>query len=271
MPKMSAGYGRSVLGILRQRRWLGFTLVTLMFLLLFVRLGIWQLNRLHERRSYNAIISANLAAPAASYTDVVQASATPVVTSALEWRPVEITGRWALTHQVLLRNRTFQSVNGYEVITPLVPSSGPALLVDRGWIAQGPTSAAPAAVPVPQTGIVTVTAWLRPSQPARPATTLPVGQVLAINAPSIAVGALYPVVDGYAILEQEDPAAAGSPTLLPGPEVDDGPHFSYAMQWFLFACVAVVGWWIYLRREADDAPEQLLDRSDELPDSVRLG
>ena len=261
-----------MLGILRQRRWIGFTLVTLMFLLLFVRLGIWQLSRLHERRSYNAVISANLAATPGSFTDVVQSSAgTPVITSALEWRSVEITGRWDLAHQVLLRNRTFQSVDGYEVITPLVPASGPALLVDRGWIEQGSTSAAPAAVPVPQTGIVTVTAWLRPSQPARPASTLPAGQVLAINALSIAVGIPYPVVDGYAILEKEDPAAAGSPTLLPGPEVDDGPHFSYAMQWFLFASVAAVGWWIYVRREADDAPEPVLDRSTELPDSVRLG
>lgn len=261
-----------MLGILRQRRWIGFTLVTLMFLLLFVRLGIWQLSRLHERRSYNAVISANLAAAPASYTDVVQTSGgTPIVTSALEWRSIEITGHWDLAHQVLLRNRTFESVDGYEVITPLVPASGPALLVDRGWIEQGSTSAAPAAVPVPQTGIVTVTAWLRPSQPARPASTLPAGQVLAINGPSIAVGIPYPVVDGYAILEKEDPAVAGSPTLLPGPEVDDGPHFSYAMQWFLFASVAVVGWWIYVRREADDAPEPVLDRSTELPDSVRLG
>ena len=261
-----------MLSVLRQRRWIGFTLFTVFMLLLFVRLGIWQFGKLGVRRSTNAVITANQAAPPARYADIVAApSSGGVVTAALDWRTVEITGHWDVTHQVLLRNRSFDSVDGYEVITPLVPASGPALLVDRGWIQQGSTSAAPAAVPVPQTGIVTVTAWLRPSQPGRPASTLPAGQILAINAPSIAVGVPYPVVDGYAILEKEDPAPAGSPTLLPGPEVDDGPHFSYAMQWFLFASVAVVGWWIYVRREADDAPEQVLDRSTELPDSVRLG
>jgi cytochrome oxidase assembly protein ShyY1 len=261
-----------VWSIVRQRRWIGFTLLTLMFLTLFIRLGIWQLSRLHERRSSNAVISANLAAAPAPYADIVAAAlAHPVITPALEWRSIEITGRWDLGHQVLLRNRTFESVDGYEVITPIQPASGPALLVDRGWVQQGSTSAAPASTPVPQSGVVTVSAWLLPSQPAHPASDLPTGQVLAINAKSISLGMPYPVLDGYAILEKEDPVAANSPTLLPGPEIDDGPHLSYAVQWFLFSGVAVVGWWIYLRREADEAPAEVLDGNTKLPDSVRLG
>ena len=263
-----------MLGILRQRRWIGFTLLTVLLLALFVRLGIWQLSRMHERRAANAIMSANLAAKPAPYEDIVAAgtgSAPPVVTSALEWRSVEITGRWDLAHQVLLRNRTYQSVDGYEVLTPLLPASGPALLVDRGWIQQGATSKAPKVQPVPQRGIVSVTAWLRPSWPDRPVSGLPGGQVLAINAGSIGRSAPYPLVDGYAILEKEDPVAAGSPVLLPGPTIDDGPHLSYAVQWFLFASVAVVGWWIFVRREADEATPQVLGRDTELPDSVRMG
>jgi cytochrome oxidase assembly protein ShyY1 len=269
-----AGTVDVVLGILRQRRWIGFTLLTLTFLLLFIRLGIWQLSRLHERRSSNAIISANLAAPPASYPDIVAGAAgaaVPVVTTALEWRQVEITGRWDAAHQVLLRNRTFESVDGYEVITPLQPASGPALLVDRGWVEQGSTSQAPKTNPVPQGGLVTVIAWLRPSWPAHPSSGLPAGQVLAIDAHSIGQQLPYPILDGYAILEKEDPAIAGSPTLLPGPVVDDGPHLSYAVQWFLFGGVAIVGWWIFVSREADEATEGVPDRKTQLPDSVRMG
>jgi cytochrome oxidase assembly protein ShyY1 len=265
-----------VLSVLRQRRWIGFTLFTIFMLLLFVRLGIWQFGKLGIRRSTNAVITVNSNAPAAPYADIVAATAGTgsVVTAALEWRTLEVTGHWDVAHQVLLRNRTFDSVDGYEVITPLEPASGPALLVDRGWIPQGANSSAPTSVPVPQPGFVTVTAWLRQSQPAHPSSTLPAGQVLAINARAIAAGDPYPVLDGYAILAKEDPPAATAPQLLPGVVIDDGPYLSYGVQWFLFTGVAVIGWWIFVRKEADESMDdqgRIPDRNTELPDSVRMG
>ncbi len=267
--------------MLRQRRWIGFTLFTVFMLALFVRLGIWQFGKLSVRRSTNAVLTANQAAAPASYAAVLRATGPGlVVTAALEWRTVELTGHWDPTHQVLLRNRTFDSVDGYEVITPLVPASGPALLVNRGWIPQGASSAAPARLPVPQTGTVHVTAWLRQSQPAHPSATLPAGQVLAINATDIARTAGYPALDGYAILAKETPAQPGAPTGLPGVVIDDGPYLSYGIQWFLFTGVAVVGWWIFVRKEAEESAEsaeagggraKIPDRSTPLPDSVRMG
>jgi cytochrome oxidase assembly protein ShyY1 len=263
-----------VLSVLRQRRWIGFTLFTVFMLLLFVRLGIWQFGKLGVRRSTNAVVTANQAAAPAPYADVLAAGPKPVVTAALEWRTVEVTGRWDVAHQVLLRNRTFNSVDGYEVITPIEPASGPALLVNRGWIPQGANSSRPDSVPPPKAGIVTVTAWLRQSQPPHSSNSLPPGQVLAINARAIGAGAPYPVVDGYAILVKEDPQPASAPSLLPGVVVDDGPYLSYGIQWFLFTGVAVVGWWIFVRKEADestDADGTIPSRDTVLPDSVRLG
>ena len=264
--------------MLRQRRWIGFTAFTVFMLLLFVRLGLWQLGKLSVRRSTNAVLVANQAAPPATYPAVLAATGSRgVVTAALEWRTVQVTGHWDPAHQVLLRNRTFNSVDGYEVVTPLLPASGPALLVNRGWIPQGASSAGPAALPVPQAGTVAVTAWLRQSQPGHPSSSLPPGQVLAINAAAIGRGTGYPVLDGYAILAKEDPAPPGAPTLLPGVVIDDGPYLSYGIQWFLFTGVAVVGWWIFVRKEADasDEAEQArgpaTDRSTPLPDSVRMG
>jgi len=264
--------------VLRQRRWIGFTLFTVFMLLLFVRLGMWQFGKLSVRRSTNAVLVANQGAPTAPYADILAvAGAAPGVTAALDWRTIEVTGHWDTAHQVLLRNRTFNSVDGYEVITPLIPAAGPALLVNRGWIPQGANSGAPARVPIPQTGTVTVTAWLRQSQPAHPSSSLPPGQVLAINAGAIGRGTGYQVLDGYAILAKEIPAQPGAPTLLPGVVIDDGPYLSYGIQWFLFAGVAVVGWWIFVRKEAeasDEAEEaraRTPDRNTALPDSVRMG
>lgn len=270
-----------MLRVLRQRRWVGFTVFTAAMLLLFVRLGMWQFGKLSVRRAANAVIIANQRAAPAAYPVILAATGpTATVGPSLEWRTVRLSGRWDATHQVLLRNRTFDSVDGYEVITPLVPVSGPALLVNRGWIPQGGSSAAPASVPVPQSGPVTVTAWLRQSQPAHPSSRLPAGQVLAINAPAIGSAAGYPVLDGYAILATQAPAQPGAPTVLPGPVVDDGPYLSYGIQWFLFTGVAVVGWWIFVRKEAEesDGPDgadrdraRVPDRGTALPDSVRMG
>jgi len=172
-----------VLSVLRQRRWIGFSLFTVAMLALFVRLGFWQFGKLSVRRATNAVVTANQAAPPASYASIVSiVDATGPrgrVSAALEWRTLEITGHWDAGHQVLLRNRSFDSVDGYEVITPLVPASGPALLVDRGWIPQGANSSAPASVPAPQAGPVTVTSWLRQSQPPHPSSALPPAQVPA--------------------------------------------------------------------------------------------
>jgi cytochrome oxidase assembly protein ShyY1 len=267
-----------VLSVLRQRRWIGFSLFTVAMLALFVRLGFWQFGKLSVRRATNAVVTANQAAPPASYASIVSiVDATGPrgrVSAALEWRTLEITGHWDAGHQVLLRNRSFDSVDGYEVITPLVPASGPALLVDRGWIPQGANSSAPASVPAPQAGSVTVTGWLRQSQPPHPSSALPPAQVLAIDAPAIGLDTGYPVLDGYAILVKEDPAPASAPTLLPAVVIDDGPYLSYGIQWFLFTGVAVVGWWIFVRKEAEESTDEhgkIPDRATELPDSVRLG
>ena len=270
----------TVLTVLRQRRWVGFTLFTVFMLALFVRLGIWQFGKLVVRRASNAIVTANqAAAPAPLFSVVASSGPGSVVGARLEWRTVTMSGHWDPAHQVLLRNRTFDSVDGYEVITPLVGPSGPALLVNRGWIPQGSSSAAPSKVPVPQSGPVTVVAWLRQSQPAHPSGSLPAGQVLAINAADIGAGTGYPVVDGYAILAKETPTQSGAPTLLPGVVIDDGPYLSYGIQWFLFTGVAVVGWWIFVRKEAETQDEgesqrgdtQIPDRNTPLPDSVRMG
>jgi len=46
------------------------------------------------------------------------------------------------------------------------------------------------------------------------------------------------------------PPAGDLPRLIPLPELGDGPHLSYAGQWFLFSACAVVGWVVIVRRAA---------------------
>jgi cytochrome oxidase assembly protein ShyY1 len=247
-----------VLALLRQRRWVGFTLLAVFFVLLFVRLSFWQVSRLHERQRANDLVRAHLAAAPMTMSELTAlAGSDRAFATDQQWRTVRVTGHWDASHQVLVRNRPSDSGdNGYEVVTPLLPDAGgPAVLVDRGWVPTGSTPAAPESVPAPQTGEVTVVGHLQPSEPSRPTDGLPAGQVTSLSTADLSKGDGYPVVDGYLLLVSESPAPSSAPAVHAAPVLDDGPHLSYAVQWVLFAAVAIGGWWTFLRREAEEAAE----------------
>jgi cytochrome oxidase assembly protein ShyY1 len=253
------GYRAVVLALLRQRRWVGFTLLAVVLVLAFVRLSVWQVSRLHQRQAANDVERAHLSAPPMTYADLVGlARADPSFATDQQWRAVQVSGHWDAAHQVLVRNRVSDNGdNGYEVLTPLTPSAGgPALLVDRGWIPSGRTPSGPDSVPAAQTGTVTVTARLAPSEPARPAGGLPPGQVLSISTHDLGRALPYPALDAFAVLTSELPTPAGAPVVRAAPVLDDGPHLSYAVQWVLFAMVGIGGWWTFLRREAEEEAER---------------
>jgi cytochrome oxidase assembly protein ShyY1 len=245
-----------VLALLRQRRWLGFTLLAVFFVLLFARLSVWQVSRLHERQRENDVARAHLAAAPMSLAELTAlATSDRSFATDQQWRAVRVTGHWDPANQVLVRNRPSDSGdNGYEVVTPLLPDGGGrGVLVDRGWIPTGSTPAAPDSVPAPQSGEVTVVARLEPSDPARPTEGLPPGQLSSLSTSDLSRGDGYPVLDGYLRLTSESPAPDSAPAMHADPVLDDGPHLSYAVQWVLFALVAVGGWWTFLRREAEEA------------------
>jgi cytochrome oxidase assembly protein ShyY1 len=157
----------------------------------------------------------------------------------------------------VVRNRVSDNGDdGYEVVTPIRSAGGgPALLIDRGWIPKGHSPTGPDSVPAAQGGTVTITARLLPSEPSRPTGGLPAGQVLAISTTDVGHLLPYQPLAAFAVLTAESPTPHGAPTVRLGPVLDDGPHLSYAVQWVLFALVAVGGWWTFLRREAEEAAE----------------
>jgi surfeit locus 1 family protein len=61
-----------------------------------------------------------------------------------------------------------------------------------------------------------------------------------------------PLVPVYLQLTAPAPKAGTFPTVLPLPATDEGPHRSYAVQWFIFATVGIVGWPLLLRKQAKD-------------------
>ena len=121
----------------------------------------------------------------------------------------------------------------------LVASDGSALLVNRGWMATENTNARPTGIPAPPRGRVTVEGWLRPDNRAGDNAVVPVdGQVRAIASSGLAQYVGRDLLPGF--LNLQKPATDGlSPE--PRPHVGHALNFFYALQWWFFAGLALVG------------------------------
>lgn len=216
----------------------------------FVRLGIWQLDRLEERQTGNALITARFAEDPAPFADVLAATAP----GEREWRSVTVTGRFIPSEEVLLGPLGHRGAPGHDVLTPLLLGDGTALLVDRGWVPYAVTTT-PVAQAAPPHGEVTVTGWLRADQPtdgfgpdvAAEGTLDRIGSADLRRLDRQVSAPLQPV---WLQVRQQVPANAGDlPRPIDPPVLtDEGSHRSYAVQWFVFAVVVAVGWPVLYRR-----------------------
>ena len=97
-----------------QRKWLILTLLVLAGTALCVRLGIWQLDRLEQRRAFNAQYQWARAQPVLNLNDGDLDNL-----SEMEWRPDEITAEYDFANQVAVRNQYYGNEYGYHLLTPL--------------------------------------------------------------------------------------------------------------------------------------------------------
>jgi cytochrome oxidase assembly protein ShyY1 len=138
---------------------------------------------------------------------------------------------------------------GFEVLTPLLLPGGEALLVNRGWVPSGADASAAPDVPPAPSGIVTVTGAVR--LPERPVGRVErVGdrlQVRRISPAQIATAVPYPLLGGYVTVEQEG--------LTPVAVEHEGTlqNGGYALQWWAFAALALVGFGYLARRHARES------------------
>lgn len=241
------------------RRWIVLTLLMVAGAALCVRLGIWQLDRLSQRRAFNSRVLAQQAQPlleldAAALADGTLAGAL----NGMEYRGVRVTGEYDFEQQVALRNQVNGNFSGLHLFTPLhITGSDQSVLVDRGWIPaedNTPESWRKYDEPGPQT----VQGLLRAGQ-SKPdfgviSDPLPApGERLDTwNLANIAVMAQqipYPLLGMY-IQQSPDPAWSDLPARsAPDLELTEGPHLGYAIQWFTFAVIVLVGYPIFVRRE----------------------
>jgi cytochrome oxidase assembly protein ShyY1 len=225
------------------RRWLALLLAVAIVAFGCIELGLWQFRRYADRNSANGEITANLAAAPVPVSDVMATTTPPA--SADEWRVVTARGTYDGAHQLAVLYRTRNGAPGVDLVVPLRTSAGPALVVDRGWVATRGGIDAPATLPPPPRGIVTVTGWVRRDADGGSDQTTPHGGfVRAISSRAISASVPYPLYDGFLESTREQPESKPAPATAIAPDLSSGPHFFYGLQWFFFAILAI-GFFVY--------------------------
>lgn len=219
-------------------------------------LGVWQLSRLADRRAINDRLLSREALPVADVASLVPLDGDrngPAV-----YRRVRATGRYDVANEVVLRARPLNGRGGNHVLTPLTLDGGGAIIVDRGWVplAMDEPGAADAR---PPDGAVTVTGILIPSDPEpivfgpRDPPSGRLATIGRIDIARLAKQIPYPVIPLAIAMEQQRPPQADLPKPAGRPAPGEGPHFAYAVQWFIFALIALATTVLLLRRERGSA------------------
>ncbi len=240
----------------RRPKWLAGHLIVVVALVGFLLAGFWQLSRLDERRTTNAAIEARAGSDPVALPSIESVTADP---GEFEWVRVEFDADWITDQEVLLRAQSLDGISGHDVLTPALVD-GTAVVVNRGWVpidVEDP----PVAIAAPEAPITRVEGVLRLSQqrgsfgPIDPDDGV-LRRIARVDLerlePQIS-GRLYPV---WVQLLGQSPAQPEFPRTRPLPDLGEGPHLSYAVQWFLFAGVVVVGYPVLLRRTARSRPAE---------------
>lgn len=243
------------------RRWLIFFVLVGLMAYGAWWLGQWQFDRLQQKHTANVQIQCNLKAAPQPITALLRVGelapkASVVVASdprcaalgpiSPEWRQVTINGHWDDAHTLVLKYQTDDNGDpGVRVATPLITTTGAAVLIDRGWMSSQNNGDVRPSTPAPTKGLVNVTGWVRVNGTGD-ATDISDASTRALSAPVFSRWAenTYPggVYGNFVELETQVPAPAVALGQVDMPDdTGDGPHFFYGLQWWFFGGLAVFG------------------------------
>lgn len=219
------------------RTLVAFVAIAVLLSAVFVRLGFWQLSRLDERRAFNARRALPLSLPEIPFDSLHDRA---------PYRRVRVEGTPDFEHEIALSGRSRNGSPGVHVVTPFRRAGNDtAVLVVRGWVY------------APDAATADLSRFREDVRGARGYTdTIPAGSSAPdSNRPRVvrrlttgAVSALLPYPAHPVLVVAQDSAPPSAPARLPLPELSDGPHLGYAIQWFAFALTALGGAGIVIHR-----------------------
>ena len=209
----------------------------------FARLGFWQIDRLRQRRAINEVLAERLAAPPTAVDSVAGEPAS------LRFRRATAGGAADYGRELVLGQRSREGSPGVWLVTPLATAGSDSLTIAvRGWV-YSPDGTTVQLARWREGDSLTLEGWLdtlatsgsSDSIPGRP------GVLRRLDQGRLAARLGRPVRRMYLMATRGDAAQrAGTPARFSLPEMDEGPHRSYAIQWFSFAAIALVGGWIFV-------------------------
>ena len=256
------------------RTWWKTTLLVIAAVAVMIRLGIWQLDRLQQRRAFNTRVQTQLEQPVLDLNRAMQPGAGDQELNSMEYRDVEVTGEYDPSGQVVLRNQVWENLHGVNLLTPLnISGSDQTVLVNRGWIPfEDFTNGELGKYDEP--GQIKVQGVIRISQ-TKPDVGGHEDQIPAsgdekllawnvVNVQGIESQSPYPLLPIY-IQASPDPSLTTLPYRSEVQlDLTEGPHLGYAIQWFIFASILGFGYPFYLRKEKAQSPTGKRDSSPSL-------
>lgn len=239
-------------------KWLLFHLGVLLLVFTMVNLALWQFRRLDEKRDFNAEVRSHQDASPRPVEEILPAGFDGDPAD-LQWYEVTATGNYLNDEQVLVVNVSQDGTPGVDAVVPLQLDDGRVLIVNRGFVPSG------VAVPAAPSGEVEIVGRLRPNQrrgtgqlsdPAEGELT----EIHRIDVDRLQMQLDDTVLPMYVdLLASSPPEPADQIVPVAAPELDDGPHLSYAIQWIIFSIAVIVGWVLAvrhsIRKHRDDIAE----------------
>jgi cytochrome oxidase assembly protein ShyY1 len=221
-------------------RWIILTLLLAFLIYLFIELSGWQFDRYHQRIDRNDDFVTAIAGDPIPIENVSQ------MNNLKQWGKVSLSGQYLDAESKLVRKRYLKNSLGFWVLTPFQLANKEIILVNRGWIPSANSSTSALAIPNSPTQQVLIEGFLQPMEKfkASPA-DLPTNQINDINIEKFKVN-IYP--NFYVQVGKSNPAEKDI-GIIYLPEVSNGPHLSYAIQWILFALLLPIGWYVLLKNE----------------------
>ena len=220
------------------------TFLILFLLAIFIWLGFWQLNRRRQRLAANVLYQTQIELPPFLLNSFDSAESLPTMKD----QRVRVRGQFDFSLQKILKNQLLNEGPGVALIAPFVlEGTNQAILVNRGWIEQSKINSADlSSYDEPLTeieGTIQLPDRVRGSD-------MTSAELFAIELPSL--DALMPY-DLFPVYVQQSPLSYDTATTrplrtLPDYDLSEGPHLGYAVQWFSFAIIFLVGYISYLKR-----------------------
>lgn len=234
-------------------RWLAFHLLVVTAIVVMINLGFWQLRRLDERQAFNAVVEARYDAPPQPLDSLLtpgDGAGDDEPWRLVEWRPASTSGTYLPDESLLVVNRSQNGRAGVNTVVPLDLGDGRIVLVNRGFVPQTADVPPIPAEEVRVTGRIRVSQERRFGQLSDPADG-ELAEVQRLDLDRLAGqfdGELVPV---YLDLIESDPAETPPfPEPVIAPDLSEGNHLSYAVQWFIFSIAVAAGWVLAVRRSA---------------------